>query len=75
MAAVLVDLHHVGVLELSNDLRLVQEPRHRPRAGVGARQNHLEGDQAVEARLPSFVDDCHAAATQLTQYFVSRHLR
>ena len=30
-------------------------------AGVGAGQDHLEGDDAVERDLPGLVDDAHAA--------------
>ena len=35
-----------------------------------AGQDHLEGDEAVEADLPGLVDDAHAAAGDLLQHFV-----
>ena len=39
-------------------------------AGMAAGQDHLQGDQAVQARLPGLVDDAHAAPAQLAQDFV-----
>ena len=49
----LVDLHDVGVLELGDGLGLQSEAGQVVLAGVVARQDHLEGDDAVEA-------DCRA---------------
>ena len=40
-------------------------------AGVAAAQDHLEGDEAVEAELAGLVDDAHAAAAQLAQHLVA----
>ncbi len=42
----------------------------RPGAGVGAGQDHLEGDDAVEAHLPGLVDHAHAAAPQASENLV-----
>ena len=55
-------------------------PRVRKRAssrgaGVAAGQDHLEGDEAVEADLPGLVDDAHAAAAELAEDLVARQHR
>jgi serine/threonine-protein kinase len=42
---------------------------------VRARQEHLQGHGAVEARVPSLVDDAHAAATQYSLDFVAANPR
>ena len=46
------------------------EAGHVARRGQLALQDHLEGDDAVEADLPGLVDDAHAAAGDLLQQFV-----
>ena len=40
--------------------------------GIGetARQDHLQGDDAVERRLPGAIDDPHAAAGDLAEQLV-----
>ena len=38
-----------------------------------AGQDHLEGDEALEADLPGLVDDPHAAAAEDLQDLVARH--
>src|SRR5438477_374209 len=45
------------------------------RRGVGAGQEHLEGDDAVELQVAGLVDDAHAAAPQLAEDLVARHGR
>ena len=54
-----------GCCELGDGLGLDAEARALVRAGVAAGEDHLEGDEAVELRLPGLVDDAHAAAAQL----------
>ena len=69
----LVDLDDVGVLEAGDGLGLDVEAGQLGRAGVDARQHHLQGDHALEAEVPGLVDDAHAAAPQLPQDLVTRH--
>ena len=59
------DRHDVGVVELSDGLRLALEPL----AALGVEQpvpgDDLEGDVAAERLLDRFINDPHAAAAQL----------
>src|SRR6266478_4926608 len=66
----LMNLHDVRVLQLGDRLGLSLEASQVPGAGVGAGQDHLEGDEALEAALPGLVDNAHSAAPQLRQQFV-----
>jgi hypothetical protein len=68
----MVDLDDVGVVELGDGLGLGQEAGGGFAAGVGACQDHLEGDGAVEPDLAGLVDHAHAAAPQLVHDLVSR---
>jgi hypothetical protein len=52
------------VLEPGDCLRLRPEPSKFLRPGVGARQDHLQGDQPLEPDLAGAVDDAHAAPAQ-----------
>ena len=45
------------------------------RAGVGAGEHHLQGDEAVEAQVPGPVDDAHAAAAEHRLHLVARDPR
>jgi hypothetical protein len=68
----LVDLDDVRVLQAGRRLGLDLEPGPFLGPGVGARQDHLQGRQAVEARLPGPVDDAHAAAAHHVEHLVAR---
>ena len=54
------------VLQAGDGLRLGVEACQVVGAGVTAAEDHLQGDEAVEA-LPRLVDDAHAAATQFAE--------
>ena len=71
----LVDLHDVRVLQTGDRLGLGVEPGQLLRPGVCAGQHHLQGDDAVQLRLPRLVDDAHAAAAQLGQDRIALDLR
>jgi len=43
--------------------------------GVGAGQQHLQGDHAIEAQVPRAVDDPHPSAAEDCVHFVARYLR
>ena len=51
LVADVVDLHDVGVAQAGDRLGLPEEPLPLLRAGVGAGQEHLEGDGAVESQV------------------------
>ena len=61
----LVDLDDVGMAEPGDGLGLDPEAGEVVGAGLAAAADHLEGDQAVQARLPGLVDDPHAAFAEL----------
>ncbi len=66
-----VDLDDVGVVQAGDGLGLGLEAGQVVGAGVFARQDHLERDDAVEAALPGLVDDAHAAAADLAEQLVA----
>ena len=68
----LVDLHDVGMLQARDGLRLGLEAGQVRRAGVAARQDHLQRHQPIQLRLPRLVDHAHAAAAQLAEDLVAR---
>ena len=70
-----VDLHDVRVAEGGDRLGLALESLPLGRAGVGAGQHHLQGDEAVQAQVPGPVDDAHAAATEHGLDLVAGDLR
>jgi hypothetical protein len=72
MFADVEDLNHVGVLKPGDCLSLGAEALQLGRGGVGAGQNHLEGDGAVEAELAGPIDHAHAAPAELVHNFVAR---
>ena len=45
------------------------------RPGVGAGDEHLEGDQAVESEVPGLVDDAHAPVAEERLYVIARDPR
>ncbi len=61
----LVNLHDVRVAQPGDGAGLAVEARQLRLVSVGAGENHLERDQAVEGQLPRLVDDAHAAAADL----------
>ena len=70
-----VNLHDVRVAQPGDDLRLGQKPFDRFGPGILAGQDHLEGDQAVQAELARLVDDAHPAPAKLLQDLVTGHPR
>ena len=66
----LVDGHDVRVVELGGGLGLGLEAPQVGRGGELAGENHFQGDDPVERRLPRLVDDAHAAAGDLFQQLV-----
>ena len=63
--AYLVDGNDVGMLEVGCRLGLVAKPLDVGLTGQFPRKDHLQGDNPVEAYLPSPVDDAHAATNDL----------
>ncbi len=57
----IVDLHDVDMAQARRGLGLPSESLPFLRAGIGAGQQHLDGDRAVEALIPRPVHDAHAA--------------
>ena len=70
-----VELDHVRVAQSSHRFRLAQETLPLVRPGIGAGQQHLQGDGPVEAQVPRFVDDPRPAAPQHALHFVERDPR
>ncbi len=70
MVADFVDVHDVGVLQPGGRLGLAAEPRQVLRRGVLPCQNHLEGDDAVQALLAGAIHHAHAPPAQHAQDFV-----
>jgi hypothetical protein len=59
------------VLKLGDRLGLAAEAGQLLGPGVRPGQQHLQGDQAIEALLPRLVNNAHAAAPQLGHDFVA----
>jgi hypothetical protein len=66
----LVEGHDVGMVETGGDLGLGLEALDVGGGSELAGQDHLEGDETVEAHLPRLVDNAHAAAGDLLQQLV-----
>jgi hypothetical protein len=75
VVAHIVDPHDVLVPQAGDHLGLALEARPLVRAGVGAGQEHLERDGAVQAQVPGLVDDAHAAAAEHCFDLVARDAR
>ena len=71
MFADIVNLHDMGVLQPCDGLRLSAEAFQVIRRGIMACQNHLQGDDAIELKLPGLVHNAHAAAAQDAQNLVA----
>ena len=54
----------LGWRRAGDRLRLALEPLPLLRLGVGAGQQHLQGDGPVEAQVPGPIDDAHAAVAE-----------
>ena len=68
----LVDLDDVrGAASRATASASVRNRASWPSAGVRAGQDHLQGDQAVQAELPGLVDDAHAAPAELAEDLVA----
>ncbi len=68
----LMNLDDVGVTEGGDGLGLGLEAGAGRGARPAARQDHLERDESIQARLPRLVHDAHAAAADLPQDLVAR---
>src|SRR5262249_51647195 len=67
VAADLVDLDDVGMLQASGGFALEFEAHQFVAAGEACAEDHLQRHDTIEADLTSLVDDAHAAAAQFTQ--------
>ena len=70
LLADLVDGHDVGVIERCGGLGFALEALNVGRGGELSGENHLDGDQAIEAQLQGLVHHSHAAARQFFQKHV-----
>jgi hypothetical protein len=75
MVAHVVDLDDVGVAQAGDRLGLALEARPLVRPGVGAGEEHLEGDGAIESQMPGLVDDTHAAPAEEGLHVIARDPR
>ena len=70
----LVNRHDVRMFELGGGFGFDQEsPQHDRRSQVGI-EHHFEGDDAVEADLPGFVNHAHSTTPNLLQQLVVAEL-
>ncbi len=65
-----VDGHDVRMVEVGGGLGFGMKTLHIGRRSQLARQDHLQGHDAVQADLPSFVHHAHAATGDFLQQFV-----
>jgi hypothetical protein len=68
-------LHDVRVLQRRDRLGLGHEPLQVLGGGVGAREDHLQRHDPVDALLECLVNDAHAPAAQLPEDLVAGHQR
>jgi hypothetical protein len=71
IVADIVNLHYFRMLQAGNCLSLNAEAVQILLAGMGARQDHLEGDEPIRLYLPRPVHHAHAPAPQLAQNIVA----
>ena len=69
--AVVVHLDDVGMLDGGHRLGLGQEPDQLFRPGPLLAQDHLQGDQPVQLRLPGLPDDPHPALPERLEQVVA----
>ena len=67
-----VDLDDVRMLEPGDGLALPAKSFPLGRSRVGAREDHLQGDDASQSAPACLVDDSHAAATEDAQDLIVR---
>src|SRR5262249_53075642 len=67
----LVDLNDIWMLQAGDHLSFDQETREMRGGREFVRQDHLQGDEAIELDVPRLVDHAHAAPPQLSQDFVA----
>ena len=65
-----VDGHNVRMLQFGGGFGFGLETLDEFLAGVGTGQNHFQGDDAVEARLPRLIHDTHAAVGDFFEQLV-----
>src|ERR1051325_785313 len=70
MDANFVDGHDIRMIQMRRSLGFGVKTLDVGGARKLARENHLEGDDAVEADLPRLEDDAHAAACDLRENLV-----
>src|SRR5262249_48250530 len=68
-----VYLHDIRMLQTRDRLGFHSKARTNGGVGVGTGENHLEGDDPSESKLPRFVDYPHAAAPELGENLVARN--
>src|SRR5262245_22587617 len=73
--AYLVDLDELRVLQARDRFGFTAKPGQLLGAGVSSGQDHLQGDDAVEAELPGLVNYRHPAAAEPAEDFVAGNLR
>ncbi len=66
----LVHLDDIDVLDAGGQLGFAEEADSLRFGGKLAGENHLEGDQAVQATVPGLVNDAHAAASDFGEDLV-----
>ena len=57
-----IDLNDIGMLKFGDGFGFQTETGQIAGVGVIPRQNHLDGDEPIEAELPRLINDAHAAA-------------
>ena len=75
VVAYIIDRNDVRVAQARHRLRFALKPRPLGRPGMGAGDEHLEGDQPFEAAVPGLVDDAHAPATEQRLHVIAHDLR
>ena len=65
-----VDGHDVRMLQARRCGGFGAEPLHKLRPGERPNQQHLQGDDAVQADLAGLIDNAHPAPTNLLQQCV-----
>jgi hypothetical protein len=75
LLADLEDLHDARMLHLGDGFGFGAEAGQVLRAGVHARQHHLQRHQPIQAQLPRLIDDPHAAVADHLEDFEAGDVR
>src|SRR5262245_14618663 len=67
-----VDVNDPRMIERGDRFRFREKARAVFFRGVSASEYHFQCDFAIELRLPSVIDNAHAATAEQTQYLVTR---